>query len=156
MSFDELPIGEAARVKPQIPGILKTDRENRIANIKAKYPTASVAWIDGAIRECESNIVNVRKLKGAEQARIDEYTGLISLCAHRDKELAKTDDAEKIKAIKAQFPLYDVAAMQVQIQLSKESITRADDVIDKEHKSISEMRELRTLCVKRDAELLNP
>jgi len=156
MSFDELPIGEGARVREQIPAVLKTERENAIARIKARYPTQTVAWVDGAIRECEATINNVRKLKGEQQQMIDEYTGHVSLCAHRDKELAKTDDPAQIAALKRQFPPYNVDALNLQIRLSKEAIERSDLVIDKEHKSISELRELRTLCVKRDVELLNP
>jgi hypothetical protein len=156
MSFHELPIAEGAGVRPQIPKVLESDRENRIRAIKAKYPTQSIAWIDGAIRECEVTIRNVRRLKDEQQKLIDDYTGLISLCDHRDKELAKTDDPEAIKALKKSFPPYNVEAMRIQIRLSKEAIVRSDEVIDKEHKSISELRDLRTLCVKRDEELLNP
>jgi hypothetical protein len=156
MSFDELPIGEAARVRETIPEVLKSDLENRIRAIKARYPTQTVAWVDGAIRECEVTIQNVRKLKSDQQQLIDEYTGHISLCVHRDKEIAKTDDPEKIAALKKQFPPYNVDALRLQINLSKEAIGRSDEVIDKEHKSISELRELRVRCVKRDVELLNP
>lgn len=156
MNFDELPIGEGARVREQIPAVLKSERENRIANIRAKYPKQSIAWIDGAIRECESTIKNVRALKDGQQKLIDDYTGLISLCAHRDKEIAKTDDPEKIAAFKKQFPPYNVDALRLQIKLSKEAIGRSDEVIDKEHNSISELRDLRVRCLKRDAELLNP
>lgn len=153
MTVDQLPIAENAIIRQQMPDIIKADRQNTIVNIKAKYPKQSVAWIDGAIRECEDTIRNVRKLKDSQQKMISDYTGLISLCKHRDNELKKTTSEKEIKQIKTKFPPYNVKAMKVQIQLSNDAIFRSDDVVDKEHKSISELRELRVECVNRDNEL---
>lgn len=151
--IDELPIAEAALTKQQWPLIIKSDKENKIVNIKARYPKQTVAWIDGAIRECEDSIKKIRSLKDSQQAMINEYTGLISLCKHRDNEIARTKSEEKILELKKQFPPYNVRAMKQQIQQCNEAIFRSDGVIDKEHKSIFELKELRTQCAKRNEEL---
>ena len=139
-----------------MPAIHENERENQVNQIKGRYPTQTVAWIDGAIRGCEATLKNVRRLVGEQRTMIDEYTGLISLCRHRDKELMKLhniDDADKIKALKKEFPLYNVQAMRDQIQQCNEALYRADGVIDAEHKSISELRALRIQCDARDREL---
>ena len=156
MTFDQLPIAEAALTKQQLPGILEDARENKIVNIKAQYPKQTVDWINGAINECNASIKNVRDLIGRQRVMIEEYTGFISLCRHRDKELMKlhdTEDADKIKALKKQFPLYNVKAMRQQVQQCNEAIYRSDKVIDQEHASISELKELMVKCEKRDVEL---
>ena len=153
MSLDELPIAEAAGVSARLPAFLKTQEENTIDAIKGRHPKQTIAWCDGAIRTCELNITNIRRLIGEQRQMITDYTGHISLCKHRDKELAKTDDPDEIKEIKKQFPLYDVKAMEQQIQQCNEAIYRSDKVIDQEHASIAEIKELRAKCVKRDEEL---
>ena len=156
MTFDELPIAEAALTKQQLPVILEDARENKIVNIKAKYPTQRIDWITGAINECNDSIRRVRELIDRQRAMIEEYTGLISLCRHRDKALLKLNanaDESEIKALKKQFPLYNVKAMRQQVQQCNEAIYRSDKVIDQEHASISELKELMVKCKKRDAEL---
>lgn len=152
-AVDELPIAEAAITKQQLPGVFEADRQNRVTNIKAKYPKQTVAWIDGAISECNDTIKNIRGLKGSQQKMIDDYTGFISLCKHRDKELKILTDPKEIAQLKRKFPPYNVKAMRRQIKQCKEAIERADGVVDKEHASISELNELRVQCVKRDEEL---
>jgi len=156
MAIDKLPIAEAALTKQQLPVILEDARENKIVNIRAKFPKQTVDWINGAINECNASIKNVRDLIGRQRTMIDEYTGLISLCRHRDKELMKlhdTENADKIKVLKKQFPLYDVKAMRQQVQQCNEAIYRSDKVIDQEHDSISMLKELMVKCKKRDDEL---
>lgn len=153
---DELPICEGAVTKIQMPDIHESARENEISQIKGKYPKQSVAWINGAIRECEATIKNVRRLIGEQRTMIDEYTGHITLCRHRDKELMKlhdVDHADEIKALKKRFPLYNVKAMRDQVQQCNEALHRADGVIDAEHKSIAELRALLVVCEARDREL---
>lgn len=155
-TVDQLPIAEAALTKQQMPEVLENARENKVVNIKAKYPKQTVDWINGAVRECEATIKNVRRLIGEQRTMIDEYTGHISLCRHRDKELMKLNDvkdADAIKALKKRFPLYNVQAMRDQVQQCNEAIHRADGVIDAEHKSIAELRALLVQCEARDKEL---
>lgn len=151
--IDELPIAEGAITKLQMPAIDESIKRNKLGNIIAKYPKQTVDWVKGAIRECETTIKKVRNLKSEQQKMIDEYTSHISLCSYRDEEIAKTDDDEKIKELNLKFPPYNVKAMEQQIIQCKEAIERSDDVIDKEHNSIAELRELLTVCQQRDKEL---
>ena len=155
-SIDQLPIREAALIKQQLPVILENARDNKIVNIKAKYPTQRVDWITGAINECNDSIRRVRMLVDQQRTMIEEYTGLLSLCRHRDKALLKLDpkaNEVEIKALKKQFPPYNVKAMRQQIQQCNEAIYRSDKVVDQEHASISELKELMVKCKKRDEEL---
>lgn len=165
MKLDDLPIAEGAITKQQLPEILEADRKNTIDNIVAKYPKQSVAWVRGAIIECEATLTNVRGLKESQNKMINDYSGHISLCAHRDRELTALDNMlktggitqgyhdERAKKLKLDFPPYDVKAMKQQIQQCKEAIVRSDVVIDKEHQDISTLRELLTKCMQRDVEL---
>lgn len=153
MKLDNLPIAEGANAKQQWAGIQEADKANTIVNISAKYPKQSVAWVTGAILEAEDTIRRVRDLMVRQQTMINEYIGHISLCEHRDREIAKTDDVDKIKALRLQYPPYNVDAMNVQIRLCKEAIERSNTVIDKEHDSIFELKELRSQCELRDSEL---
>lgn len=153
MKVDELPIAESALTKQQMPMVEESIKRNKLGNIIAKYPKQTVAWVEGAIRECHASIKQVRALKAGQQKMIDEYTGHISLCAYRDKEIAKTDDEEKIRELKLKFSPYNVKAMEQQIVQCKEAIERSDDVIDKEHKSIAELEKLLAVCKQRDEEL---
>ena len=154
MKPEDLPLRESALTQEQMPAIKEADRLNQVENVRAKYPTQSVAWIKGAIREAEETIKNVRGLVVGQNTMINEYSAHISLCAHRDTEIAKLDpekDTAAIKALKLQFPPYNVPAMKTQIGLCKEAILRSDVVIDTEHTSISDLRELMQKCIQRDA-----
>ena len=158
MSIDELPIREAALVKEQLPAVHETIKRNKLGNIIAKYPKQTVAWVEGAIRECHATIKNVRALMERQQVMIDEYTGHISLCQYRDSELKKLDgrknkDKEKIRELRLKFPPYQVPAMKLQIRQCQEAIQRSHQVIDKEHASIFELKKLLAVCQQRDEEL---
>ena len=161
MKIDDLPIAEAAITKQQWPTIIKAGKDNAIKNVKAQYPKQTITWINGAIRECEDSIKRVRKLTVSQQIMIDEYTGHISLCEYRDKEAhsiqkGEKSDSEKkllLKELNLRFPPYNVEAMRIQIKQCKEAIERCDGVIDKEHHSISELRELLVKCTSRDNKL---
>ena len=163
MKPEDLPLRESALTQEQMPAIKEADRKNQVENVRAKYPTQSVAWINGAIREAEETIKNVRGLVVQQNTMINEYSAHIGLCAHRDTELAALGNMlktggivqsyhdERAKALKLEFPPYNVKAMKTQIQLCKEAILRSDMVIDTEHKSISDLRELMQKCIQRDA-----
>lgn len=153
MKLVDLPLAEAAAAKPQLPAVEENEKQDEIKNIKASFPKQSVAYINSRIRECEENVVRISKIKGEQQTLINEYTSYISLCRHRDKELSKTtDEAERKKIIKT-FPLYNVEAMQAQIEQSIASINKTDEVIAKEYQSIAELRELIGTCQQRDNRL---
>lgn len=152
-TIDQLPIAEAAHAKQGMPDFLKSERQNQIERIKGAYPKQTLAWIDGTIRECTHNLGRVRDLIGGQNKMINEYMGQIHLCKHRDKLLEKTEDPDEIKALKKQFPLYDVQAMKQQVKQCREAINRSNVVIDKEHDSIAELKKLRAKCVERDEKL---
>lgn len=156
MSIDELPIAEAAITKQQMSSFLKSDKENKVEAIRAKYPKQTIPWIDGAIRECEANIKRIRDLISDQNKMINDYSAQIGLCQHRDKlirKLDKEEDKELIKDLNKQFPPYNVEAMQQQIRQCRESIVLSNEVIDKEHDSITELKSLRVKCEQRDREL---
>ena len=156
MSVDELPIAEAAITKEQLPQFLKSVKDNEIEAIKGKYPKQTLAWVDGAIRECEGNLSNMRRLITEQSDIINNYSAQISLCEHRDKLLKDLDpekDKDRIKELNIQFPPYNVDAMRQQIKQCKEAIVRSNDVIDQEHESIARLKSLRVKCEQRDNEL---
>ena len=156
MKIDNLPIREGALTAEQMPAKWAEERDNKVENIRAKYPKQSAAWVHGAIRECEATITSVRGLKADQDKMISDYSGHISLCAFRDTELARLDpekDKDEIKSLKLRFPPYDVKAMKTQIRLCKEAILRSDIVIDKEHNDISNFKALLTKIGQRDHEL---
>ncbi len=160
-TINNLPIAETAIVNQQMPEVIETDRQNKINAVKEKYPKQSISWLDGAVNECEATIKNVQRLISEQSVMINEYSGYISLCDHRDRMIAKIEEKggdaseikEQIKELKIQFPPYDVNAMKQQIVQCNEAIERSNDVISQEHESISKLRELKSKCIKRDIEL---
>lgn len=156
----ELPIAEQAQAKPQIPLFIDTERRNKVAGVLARFPKQRVDYLKSKIQECQTNVTRMGLLANAESQRISEYSGLITLCEFRDKEITRIleDDPEqeaKIKDLEKRFPLYDVKAMGTQIQQSRESIERANEVVAREYNSMAEVREVLVLCERRDAELRN-
>lgn len=160
MQIDNLPIAEAADVKAQMPEAEKTQRENKIADIRKSHPTQRVGYLKGRINEAEDNIERMRQQKARNLDDISSYTSQISLCQHRDSaiDLIPAEDpkrAEKISTLYKQFPPYNVEKMKQQIKQFNEAIVRFDDVIAREYKDIAEMRELLGLCERRDLLLRN-
>lgn len=153
MSVDELPIAEARVTLDQLPLVAAMDKQNKAEGIKARYPKQTIEWVDGALRECKANLINVRDLSKRAQREIDEYMGLNALCKHRNKLLKNETDTEKVKQINAQFPPYNVKAMKAQIGQFKQTINRCNDVMDKEQESIQMLSQLRVKCVERDEKL---
>lgn len=152
---EDLPIGEAARVQPQMNLARDTERQNQVNNIKAKYPKQDAGYLEGRINECKHSQEGMAKLAQTEQARIQEYQGHIEMCKHRDRMIAKLDperDAEEIKALQRQFP-YIIDRLQAQINISNESIERFNEVVRRESASIQELSETLSLCKQRDREL---
>jgi len=154
----ELPLGTGNEAIAQLPDAIKQERLNNIATINAKFPTLRIDYIDSRIVECRENIDRVNDTKTAQATMIEEYTGLIAQCEHRDKVIAGLDSSQpthetKVKALKKAYPPYNVDAMRSQIVQCKEAIVRCDDVVRQEHDSITEFSEARALCVQRDKEL---
>lgn len=157
---ENLPLGESARAVSQMPLVHATERLNKIAAIKARYPAATTEYLQSRIEEAAENIERTTKLKQDLAAQINEYTGHVSLCRYRDDEIARAadipDEVQRdifIKDVKRRFPQYSVEAMELQIKQSREGIERADDVIAQEYKSIAELSGVLRQCAQRDAEL---
>ena len=158
MTLHTLPMAEAAITKQQWSQVQADAARQEVENILAEYPSQTIAYLNSRVRECHDTIERIKKMKADQQRMIDEYSVHIGLCSHRDREIAKLDpvkDAEAIKKLRLDFPPYDVGAMKQQIEQCKEAILRADTVIDAEHASIVEMKQLITKCEQRDA-LLAP
>jgi hypothetical protein len=167
MMLDQLPIREAAITKMQWADKVEDENRQKVENIKAEYPTQKISYLSSRVIECEANIQRIIKFKSDQQAMIDQYTTQIGLCTHRDKEILKSDarredgeitaDEHKaaVKALRLEFPPYNVDAMKQQIVQCKEAIERADVVIAQEYLSIAELKEVITFCKMRD-KLLKP
>lgn len=154
MAVDELPFAAAEQTKHQLPEFHATEKLNKMARIKARYPKQSVDWCIGAIRECHKNMLNVKGLRKRTQGSIDEYKALVSQCKRRDRKI-KNAEAQgmsegEIRLLKKGFPPYQVKPMKHQIGQFKATINQCDDVIDKEKASIEQIRELQRTCEERD------
>lgn len=166
MKVEDLPIGEAARVQPQMELARDTERQNKAEGIIAKYPTQRVDYLEGRIREAKTNQENMARLAQVEQGRIQEYQGHIEMCKHRDREVARLEKSrgtpgttsegidDAIKALKRQFP-YVIDRLEAQIEISNESIERFNEVVRRESHDIEEMGQVLGLAKQRDLELKN-
>lgn len=158
MKICDLPIAESAIAKQQLPLAEDVERQNKINNILAGYPTHSLKYLNSRILECEMNILRIGEMKNQQSKMISDYTAQITLCKYRDDEIARLDEDDpdretKVKDLFKRFPPYQVPAMEQQLVQSTEAIDRADGVIATEYASIAEMRELKGLCEQRDLKL---
>lgn len=168
MRIDELPMVAAAHAKQQLPLALETARQNRVNDIKSRYPTQNCGYLIGRINEARNNIDRMRGQIRKTRASIKEYYVQIRECRGkptlRDLEpqfaeiaasdLTTSEKKEKIHQLRSQ-PLapYDVEAMLQQIEQFDEYIEKLTDVIATEHESIAEMTGVLALCEQRDREL---
>lgn len=160
MRITDLPIAEAASVRFQMPIVEDTQRQNQIRSILVGAPKQRVDYLQSRIVEAEQNLGRINGLKSQQVQMISDYTAQISLCEHRDREIARIseDDPNKdalVKDLFKRFPPYQIPAMKQQIVQCKEAIERCDDVVAKEYDTIAEFREVMALCVKRDNDLRN-
>ena len=158
MTLQTLPMRESAVTQEQWPEVVANAKRQEVENILAQHPKQTIAYLSSRVTECAENIDRIRNLKKDQQKMIDEYSVHIGLCAHRDKEIAKLNpdvDKEAIKKLRLQFPPYDVRAMKQQINQCKEAIIHSDLVIDQEHDSIAELKDVISKCRLRD-EALKP
>ncbi len=156
--LDNLPLGQGEKAKLGLPDFLKTDKETKENNIRARYPKVSVDYIRGALKECNHNIERVKQMKKDLQQKIAEYTMLITQGQIRDSQIELFDKEnpehkEKIKELLKQFPPYNMKALEEQIEQFEESIERCDSVIEKEYGSIAEFTKNLALVEQRDREL---
>lgn len=156
--LDNLPLGQGEKAKIGLPDFLKTDKETKENNIRARYPKVSQEYIKGALEECGLNIKRVKKLKIELKAKIAEYRILITQGQIRDSQIEKFDKenpehAKQIKELLKQFPPYNIKALEQQVFQFEESIERCNEVIEQEYGSIAEFTKNQALIEQRDREL---
>ena len=155
---DNLPLGQGEKAREGLRDFLKTDKQTKENNVKAKYPDVSEDYVKGVIKECKGNIERVKQMKKDLQGKIAEYTVLITQGKIRDSQIELFDKEnpehkEKIKELLKQFPPYNMQALEEQIKQFEESIERCDSVIEKEYESIAEFTKNLALVQQRDREL---
>ena len=162
--IENLPIAEGARAKQQMGAVIENDRLNKIATVNATYPTQRLDYLLSRINECRENITRVNKTIDEQNNMISEYRGHISMCKHRDKEIARIEKTgahqtnegkAQIKSLRSVFPPYNVDAMEQQIVQCKEAIVRCNDVIAQENTSIGEFQVVVSKVKERDIKLAN-
>lgn len=156
----ELPLGQNNEAKMGISEFLKTYKETKANNIKGKYPKHKREFLLSRIRECEANIKRIKGFKQDLKNDIATYNQLIKNDSIRNQEMAKydadnPDHKEALKALRLQYPPYNLEALQQQIDQFQEGIDRCDSVIEQEYESISEIKEVLGLVTQRDRELAN-
>lgn len=158
MKICDLPIAEQAAAVSQLPLSVDTERQNKINNIIAGYPTQRVQYLVSRINECRVNIERMKQLKARTSKDIDLYNASIHACKFRDDQVLAIDpdspNKDKIrKELFLKYPPYNVVKMKEQIENFKVTIERADEVIQNENDSIAEMTGLKAICMKRDEKL---
>jgi len=155
--LDMVPLAHA---KLQMAEVRRVQLQNKIENVKAKYPTQKVSYLASRIVECRENIARIQNMHKDNNEKIMEYASLIMACKLRDTEIAAIpeDHPDKKQIIKEKFlkvPPYKTEAMQTQIKQFQETIDRCTEVIAQEYESIAEFNEVLGLCKQRDLELKN-
>ena len=163
--IQDLPLGQGNEAKAQLPMAIEDERLGAIETVNAEYPTHRIDYLLSRIKECEENKTRMNGTIDQLNTMTSEYTGQIKMCEHRDNEIYKLNKGhgsngittqvrdDGIKALKKQYPPYDVAAMRQQIVQNNEGIERCRKVIEAEDKSIKEFSEVHSLCKVRDKEL---
>ena len=163
--IEELPLGTGNQAKEQLPMAIEQERLNAIETINAEYPKQRIDYLISRIKECEENKDRILKTMGQLNTMTSEYKGHITMCRHRDDEIYKLEKGHGsngittevrdngIKALRKQFPPYDVSALEAQIKQNDEGLERCQQVIAAEDKSIREFTVCLALCRQRDKEL---
>lgn len=152
VKIENLPIRESVISAQQMKLVEDDERKDKIRLILHTYPKPKVAYLNSRISECEDNIAKQTAVRGESEKLISEYTGIITLCEFRDKELEGASKQQAAK-LNLKYPPYNVKAMNKQIEQSRESISRIEEVIKKEYDSIVELKEVLGKCIERDIKL---
>lgn len=156
--LENLPLGQGEKAMQGLPAFLKTDKETKENNVKAKYPKVSQDYCRAAMKETNDNIKRIKGMKAGLKVKITEYSQLIKDSYKRDAEIESCkvqspDDAQKIKDLMKQYPPYNLEALETQIKQFEESIERCNSVIEQEFASIAEITRVLALVQQRDLEL---
>ena len=156
--IDNLPLGQGEKAREGLQDFLKTDKQTKENNVKAKYPDVSEDYVKGVIKECKGNIKRVKETIETLKSKKAEYATLITQSKIRDVQIEQLnkenpEDAEKIKQLLKQFPPYNIKALEDQVFQFEESIERCNSVIEQEWDSIAEFTKNLALVQQRDREL---
>lgn len=156
--IENLPLGQGESAKNGLSEFIKTDKETKANNIKARYPKVSEVYICAILQELSDNVKRVKDLRSDMKSKISEYTMLITQGMIRDSQLELFDTgnpehSEAINELLKRFPPYNIKALEDQITQFEESIDRCNNVIEKEFESIAEFTKNLALVQQRDREL---
>jgi hypothetical protein len=160
MKIDDLPIAEAAKAKAQLAAAEEDERQSKIDDIKARYPTQGVEYLASRIVEARQNIAKFQQ----ERTRIvrdqEEYRMLLRDTKKRDEKIEEaksqlSGDAldEKIKVLTKEFGPWQRQGLETQLEQFGESIQRFEATIQREQELVDELTELLGQCRSRDKEL---
>lgn len=162
-----LPFGQSQRTAEQIPLALAHEKQQKIADVLARYPRLNRDYVDARIRECRAAIDDFKRVKQETQTKIADFTML----AQQQGGESFTDIEDELYAIGARSDIsveekkvlikerrqnvceYDRNALYKQITQFQENIERLDDAIQSENDSITELRVMLGKLDLRDAEL---
>ncbi|MDB4490055.1 hypothetical protein N9045_00925 [bacterium] len=155
-----LPLGQGEKARQGLAEFIKTEKQTKVNNIKAKYPNVSEAYIEAALKELKNNISRVKQMKNGMKDKIAEYSTLVTQSQVRDAQTAQLSkdnpaEAKQIKELLKKYPPYNVKALQDQIEQFEQSIDRCNSVLEREYESIAEFRGTLALIKQREIELRN-
>ena len=162
-----LPFGQSQRTAEQIPLALAHEKQQKIADVLARYPRVTREYIDSRLRECQTAIIDFTRVKKETQTKIADFTLLAQQQTGEsftdiEDDLyeigARTDISHEEKKIlirerRANVCEYDRNNLYQQITQFQENIERLDAAIQAENDSTTEVKVLLGKLEVRDAEL---
>jgi uncharacterized coiled-coil DUF342 family protein len=165
--IQSLPFVSSERVKDQIPLVLAHEKQQKIADILARYPRVTRDYVNARLRECTTAVEDFKRVKKETATKIADFT----LLAQQQGGESFTDIEDELYAIGARTDIsieekktliaerranvseYDPKNLYKQITQFQENIERLDDAIQAEQDSITELKVLLGQLQIRDAEL---
>lgn len=162
-----LPFGQSQRTAEQIPLALAHEKQQKIADVLARYPRVTHEYIDSRLVECQNAIIDFTRVKKETQTKIKDFTHLAqqqngeSFTDIEDElyeigartDISKDEKLQLIKARRHGIAEYDRNQLYQQVTQFQENIERLDAAIQAENDSITELRVLLGKLEVRDAEL---
>jgi hypothetical protein len=163
----DLPLGLGNDAKDQIPIALSNERQQKIADVLARYPRVTREYLQSRMRECQTAIADFKRVKKETQEAIKDFT----LLAQNQEGVAFHDIEEELYKIghrtdlsfeerkrliaekRSTVSVYNPVDLSKQITNFQENIERLDDAIQAENDSVSELVGLLARIDIRDAEL---
>ena len=148
----KVPI-EAIIAQRQMQDVIENDRQNKIGEVKAKFPKQNTNFLKSKVEICRMNIRTIKQSIENWQREIISYKGFVMVCQERDKLLKSVINEEERKEVECDFPPYKVDALEQQISQFEDSIKLGEATIDREHSSIEELMGVIAQCEERDRQL---